>query len=389
MYDIIIVGAGAAGIGMGAVFRDMGLTNFTLIDRHKVGASFARWPQQMRFITPSFTSNGFGLLDLNAVTHTTSPAFSLQQEHLSGAEYASYLRSVADHYQLPIQTEVDVAGVQTLDANGNPCEPAQTASFLLETSAGILQSHFLVWAAGEFQYPNLVPFDGGEYCIHNAVVRDWGTADFVVNGDEFIVIGGYESGIDAAINLVQLGKRVRVLDDYSPWEFAGPDPSLVLSPYTLGRLRSAMETGQLELMKTGVVSIERNRAGAGVTVHTTDDQVLHTDSPPVLATGFTGSLPMIEHLLERHPEGGYVWLTQEADESRRTPGLFLSGPFVRHGNLIFCFIYKFRQRFAIIANAIGTRLGMTADELDAVFAPYRRYQMFLDDLDCCDDECVC
>lgn len=273
-------------------------------------------------------------------------------------------------------------------------------SFLLDTSQGTMHTRFLVWAAGEFQYPNLTPFPGGELCIHNSTVQDWATNDplnQITNGNDFIIIGGYESGIDAAIHLVQQGKRVRVLDDYAPWAFVGTDPSLVLSPYTLNRLRVAMESNRLELMKTGVVSVEAvnghqgDEQGVeqgfeqGFVIHTTDDQILQTATPPILATGFTNSLTLVEDLLERHPDGGYPWLTQEADESRKTPGLFLSGPYVRHGNLIFCFVYKFRQRFAVIANEIGQRLGVDTSVLDG----YRHYHMFLDDLDCCDDDCVC
>ena len=67
----VIVGAGAAGIGCGVVLKDLGLERFTILERHQVGASFSRWPEEMNFITPSFPSHGFGLLDLNAVTLKT------------------------------------------------------------------------------------------------------------------------------------------------------------------------------------------------------------------------------------------------------------------------------------------------------------------------------
>lgn len=75
----------------------------------------------------------------------------------------------------------------------------------------------------------------------------------------------------------------------------------------------------------------------------------------------------------------------EQDESIKTPGLFLVGPEVRHGRVIFCFIYKFRQRFAVVAQAIGERLGLETEALEM----YRRPYMFLDDLSCCNVECAC
>lgn len=91
-FDCIIVGAGPAGIGVGIALQDMGLTQFVILERSEVGASFLLWPEEMRFITPSFTSNAYGLLDLNAIALNTSPAYTLGTEHPSGEDYADYLR---------------------------------------------------------------------------------------------------------------------------------------------------------------------------------------------------------------------------------------------------------------------------------------------------------
>ncbi len=87
------------------------------------------------------------------------------------------------------------------------------------------------------------------------------------------------------------------------------------------------------------------------------------------------------------------WADLEGDESTLTPGLFVVGSSVRHGNLIFCFIYKFRQRFAVVANAIANkeseplaqRLGINPTPLQA----YRQAGLFLDYLSCCTNDCVC
>ena len=39
--------------------------------------------------------------------------------------------------------------------------------------------------------------------MHNSSVRSWSE----LKGDDFVVIGGYESGLDAAFNLSSCGKR--------------------------------------------------------------------------------------------------------------------------------------------------------------------------------------
>ena len=72
------------------------------------------------------------------------------------------------------------------------------------------------------------------------------------------------------------------------------------------------------------------------------------------------------------------------DESTKVPGIFLVGPQVRHDNLSFCFVYKFRQRFGIVANAICQRLGM---ETSQAVLTCREENMYLDDFDTCGDTC--
>lgn len=109
------------------------------------------------------------------------------------------------------------------------------------------------------------------------------------------------------------------------------------------------------------------------------------------------------------------------DESTIAPGLFLAGPQVApqcarpthlslherllvfvvsvatrcsclsrsaaqvvHDDAVFCFVYKYRQRFAVITDQIAVRLGL--DTTKAV-AKARKHHMFLDDLTCCKATC--
>ena len=68
----------------------------------------------------------------------------------------------------------------------------------------------------------------------------------------------------------------------------------------------------------------------------------------------------------------------------QVPGAFLVGPTVSHGKLSFCFIYKFRQRFGIVADAICRGLGR--DTRSAVQS-LRVTDMYMDDLSCCESTC--
>ncbi|MCK9859660.1 NAD(P)/FAD-dependent oxidoreductase [Paenibacillus sp. ATY16] len=372
-YDCVIVGGGAAGIGMGCVLQDLGAVNFTILERGEIGSSFLQWPKEMRMITPSFTSNAYGMLDLNAIAIHTSPAYTLGTEHPSGEDYADYLQAVAAYKELPVQTGVDVIEVRRLEGEG----------FELNTSAGVMRSRFVIWAAGEFQYPRLDGFPGAEYALHNSFIREWSE----IAGDETVIIGGYESGADAAIHLAKLGKKVTIIDRNGRWlEKGSSDPSVELSPFTKDRL-NRVEDGQIQLLPGHEVHwIERTEDGGYLLFCENiegGERFVKTAHPPILATGFQGSLTMIKHMFEQNPQGG-VLLT-EKDESTLTPGLFVSGPSVSHGQLLFCFIYKFRQRFGVIAEAIAARMDVDT----TVLQQYRDQGMMLSDLSCCGEDCKC
>jgi hypothetical protein len=291
-------------------------------------------------------------------------------------------------------------------------------------------------------------------CLHNSKVRSWAG----LPGDNFVIIGGYESGCDAAVNLARAGKRCKVLASVSCWSSKTVDPSSELAPYTAGRLREVLAPGFSPrprlLAPLRVIKVERSKAiigGFDVTAEWKDQEevphaplrdlvrgapteprgtkgdtiVLHTNHPPILCTGFEGSVAASAgHLFDfnnagkdedddddddhkmdgdddhhHHHHGDHhhhhhhakkggcldgAPLLTENDESTKVPGVFLVGPTVSHGKHSFCFVYKFRQRFAIVANAICKGLGV---DTRAAVKECREANMYLDDLSCCENSC--
>ncbi|MEM9566428.1 MAG: NAD(P)/FAD-dependent oxidoreductase [Actinomycetota bacterium] len=367
LHDVVIVGAGAAGVGVAVTLRHAGIEDLVLLDRRTVGASFTAWPEETRFITPSFPTNSIGMLDLNSVAIGTSPAATLGVEHPTGREYASYLERLARFFELPINGNTDVLGVT----------PAEEG-FRVRVAEGHVRTRHVIWAAGEFQYPRLNGMPGAEHCRHTATVERYDDVD----GDDLVVIGGYESGIDAAFHLAARGKRVRLFDRGCPWRSQTSDPSVALSTYSAERMRDPRFVDRVELHPNTAIAAVKREDSAYV-VMTVDGERFETLVPPLFAGGFDGSHAMVADLFERREDG--FPLLSESDESTTTPGLFLCGPAVRHGNQSFCFIYKYRQRFAVVAKAIATSLDLPAEELEL----YRSWGMYLDDLSCCGQECVC
>ena len=366
--DAVIVGAGPAGLGCALALRKAGIADFRILERSGVGASFDAWPKEMRMITPSFHGNPFFQTDLNAIDPSTSPADVFGREHPTGAQYAAYLRAVVQHFGLEVSEGVAVRDIEPADGR-----------FWVKTSDGAIDAGAVIWAAGEFALPRTVVFEGADLCRHNSVIRSYAE----LSGDEALIIGGYESGIDAAYHLARSGKRVRVVSKGEPWLLDSPDPSDALSPNTKERLVGLMQAlpGRIELVGN-VEVIQVARSDNGFRVRLADGRAFDTGNAPVLATGFRSALTPVRDRFEW--SNGHPVFTEE-DGSTLHPGLFYSGPSLVQRGSKFCFIYKFRARFGVVARAVADHLGRA---VDAGLDNYAARGFMIDDLDCCVD-CQC
>ncbi len=366
--NVLIVGAGPSGIGVARILDQLGVSDVVLLEKDQVAASFLRWPKEMRFISPSFPSNAFGLTDLNSITYDSSPAYALRRTHPSGKEYADYVRNVGQVLELNVAEGTRVLGIEKTGKH-----------FVVHTDRGLYRANFVVWAAGQFSYPHIPGFKGSELGLHSSKVRSWRELE----GDEMIVVGGYESGVDAALSLAEAGRKVTLLGRTPTWDDTNPDPSISLSPATHQRLVNCAQIRNISFVgDADIVGFERN--DDTIQVFSADGRSWQTQSWPILATGFNSSTKVIANCFDYDADGSP--LINERDESTRLSDLFLVGPEVKHRDHLFCYIYKFRQRFAMVADSIAERLGLDRDIMDQ----YRLHNMFLEDLSCCDEEnCLC
>ena len=143
----------------------------------------------MRFITPSFNQQAFGFMDLNSVAYDTSPAQLLHEQHPTGPQYAEYLREVARVHALPVICETDVTAITPVGANSHRHGHGQGGEHTVGGAFDVyvtqspnagkqlpakIRTKFVIWAAGEFQYPRQEGFSGAsENCVHNSRVRSW------------------------------------------------------------------------------------------------------------------------------------------------------------------------------------------------------------------------
>ncbi|AGM99123.1 NAD(P)/FAD-dependent oxidoreductase [Streptococcus iniae] len=372
-YNIIIIGAGAAGIGFGASLKTVGIEDFLILEKGEIGDSFLKWPTTTQFITPSFTSNGFGFPDLNAVVPDTSPAFTFEKEHVTGKEYAEYLQLVASHYQLPIKTKTNVCDITKQDDK-----------FLIKTQTDTYLANYLIMATGEFQYPNKSQIAGSELGIHYGEVEHF----HVTSEDPFIVIGGNESACDALSHLAYLGNDVHLFTETFGQKENNPDPSISLSPITKERLKHLQSNPKYHLSITEnkkAISIEKIKDLYHVTFQ--DGTCANSKHKPILATGFLNTCHLIGGMELFCYDDNHLPLVTEQDESTKVANCFLIGPSLRHGDTIFCYIYKFRQRFMPLICEIAKREKLKLPQEEINF--FKANQMYLEDLDCCSVNCDC
>ena len=352
-HPIVIIGAGPAGIGIGSLLAQCALPAL-ILERGRIGESLLSWPKETRYISPSFTGNFFGAVDLTAITPGSSPAFGLQTEHPTGEQYVNYLRDLAEFYAL----EVD-EGVEVLDSTFD-----DPGSILLTTTEGELRCRVLIWAGGEFQYQKAIP----------GTVRVKDSYKSIPPGHH-VIIGGAESGMETAYHLVKNGSSVSILDPSEQWADRVSDSSYGLSPYTFARVRYLQKSGKAEFIAEQASHISEQEVR-------TKSRVFRLEHPAIDATGFDISKSLAGQLFDF--SNGYAQLTDH-DESSLHKNVYLVGPNVQHEKAIFCFIYKYRQRFAVIVREILGRWGQD----HPMIAEYAENGFLLDDLSCCDGECVC
>uniref|UniRef100_UPI002243D934 NAD(P)-binding domain-containing protein n=2 Tax=Enterococcus TaxID=1350 RepID=UPI002243D934 len=185
------------------------------------------------------------------------------------------------------------------------------------------------------------------------------------------------------------GKRVTIYTDTLGLNIRDADPSKRLAPRTRQRFFDLHVTQKnIDTIKVyTTIKIKKiDKTSTGYILITEDNKSLLVENLPILCTGFENGTKSITASLFKYKENGQV-LLNDFDESIIAKNIFLIGPNVCKGNTIFCYIYKFRQRFAVIANEIARRKHITIDEKKLSY--YKNQSFYLDDCSGSEVRCNC
>jgi putative flavoprotein involved in K+ transport len=130
--DVLVVGAGQAGLALGWQLRDQGVASFLLLDAGpEIGHAWrSRW-DSLRLFTPA---------EYDGLPGMAFPADA--GSYPTKDDVADYLRDYAAVFELPVRLNTHVNRVSKVDD-----------AFLVETSTGVLVARQVVIATGPFQSP--------------------------------------------------------------------------------------------------------------------------------------------------------------------------------------------------------------------------------------------
>lgn len=194
-YDVVIIGAGQAGIATGYYVKQTGLS-FVLIDANQeIGDSWRNRYDSLVLFTPRKYSSLPGLR-----MNGRPEGFPTKNE------IATYLQQYAIQNNLPIELNTTVRSVSK-----------HQGIYLIDTSQGMIQANRVVIASGAFQKPFIppvvVPTEDKPFQLHSSTYR---SPDQLPEGP-VLVVGGGNSGAQIAVELA--GKREVTLAVSQPLKF--------------------------------------------------------------------------------------------------------------------------------------------------------------------------
>jgi len=183
MYDVVIIGAGPAGLSAAIEAYKAGL-HYLVIEKGAVVNSIQKFPTAMSFFsTPE-------LLEIGGLPFSSS---SMRPTRADGLEY--YMK-VAEHFKLRLQLFEQVVSLRKADQG-----------FELKTSKSLYKTRNVIVATGYFDNPNLLNIPGEEF----PTVSHYYSEPFSYFRRNVAVIGGKNSAAIAALELYRHGAVVTLI----------------------------------------------------------------------------------------------------------------------------------------------------------------------------------
>ncbi|MBL0938173.1 MAG: YpdA family putative bacillithiol disulfide reductase [Gemmatimonadaceae bacterium] len=199
--DVAVVGAGPCGLATAIAAKRAGLSAM-VFDRGCLVSGLASYPTYMTFFSTAER------LEIGGVP------FVVATEKPTRRDALAYYRAVASLYDLDVRQFENVESMRPvrMDSRAGEPDPARPARWLLSTRTrgGVAQeiaAHAVVVATGYFGRPSTLGVPG-ESLPHVRHGYHEGHAGW---RQDVVVVGGANSAVDAALDLLQAGARVTMV----------------------------------------------------------------------------------------------------------------------------------------------------------------------------------
>jgi cation diffusion facilitator CzcD-associated flavoprotein CzcO len=199
--DVLIIGAGPAGLACAAVLRRAGVAA-TVLERS--GTPAASWRSR---------PTGLRLNTSRAFSHLPGLRFPRRAGTFPGRDdVVSYLEFYAAHHHLDIRLDAEVHRIDRVSSGDDPAG----RGWALSTSQGVLPARHVVVATGLLQSP-FIPNWPGRATYAGTLVTAAGYRDpTVFRGRDVLVVGAGCSGMEIAADLADNGSATIHLSIRTP-----------------------------------------------------------------------------------------------------------------------------------------------------------------------------
>ncbi len=321
VFDLVIIGAGPAGISAAAEAKRAGL-DYVVIEKGLIGNTIYHYPVGLTVFS---TTNE---LEFNEGDLQPAREKPTREELLS-----YYVRFVLDN-ELDVRTEETVTSVEFVDRENHPDGEApppllrKEGSFRVTTSKDVYEAHSVLFAMGAMDYPRKLNVPGEDLPKVHDVFRE--TYPWVRK--HAMIVGGGNSAGEAALFLAQEGAETTLAIFRSDWE--NNDPKQGCIKYWVKQpLEEELKEHCLKLFFLGKV-IEISEGEVELESESGERVVIPNDVVFVLI-GSDADLSMLKSLgveTESNKHGEVPVYDPETFETN-VPGIYVAGHFTNHRHI--------------------------------------------------------
>lgn len=316
--DAIIIGGGPCGLSAAIELQNKGL-NVLVIEKGNIVNSIYRYPTHQTFFSSSIK---LSIGDIPFITAKEKPKRN---------DALVYYRTVAEMKKIALNSFETVQNVTKIDEG-----------FLVESDKDSYTAKYVVVATGYYDNPNKLDVPGANL----PKVFSYFKEGHPFYSRNVVIIGGKNSAIDAAIELVRAGASVTAL-------YRGNEYSPSVKPWILPTFDSFVRSGKIAMHFNATIK-EITEATVKFEV---DGKELEVDNDYVFAMiGYHPDHMFLHNMgIQIDQESGKPVFDDTTMESN-VDGLYIAGVIAAGNNANEIFIENGRLHGALIAEAISRRV---------------------------------